>query len=529
MGHDDELSSFAAARWPVVVRTLVLLGAPPSYAAELAVTAVGGFLGRLGGRSDEDSWLDLDTVLVAETIEAWESDRTAWWDRPPPPSSSSRDDDGRDGESDDLGLRRALDELDTLTPAARARLVAAAAGLSREQVEDALGPDPDLGWSGAGTARAGPDLAALARGVPVGVARVDSAHALVRQSTRNCRTVAVTTLVLALVLAAVLTYVVLARDPQPAPSPTPPGSTGATPVPGSAGVAPGSRGVPVAWSDGRVVHLPDDGDRTDRRDRRPSGVLLAGVTSLAGTDRGVVTTDGAGRVVQVHTGGEVTTLGRTAPGRQAVATGSVASWVQAGTGELVVQVLGGGRDQVAVGRGARVVAIDGSRVYAETATGSVVVTARPTGTRGLRGVRARRSALLDVASDVRVGRRLDGLLEVAVPGGARFEVAGEGAVLSDDGRFLALRTGATLTLLDVGRQEPVPLPLPADAVVVDASFDDDGGLVLAMRRGPSLIPDGYGDRDARPGYDLVACSVPEVACEVRESTYDVDRPPVLSH
>jgi hypothetical protein len=39
MNHDGDFAAYVAARWPAVVRTLVLLGSPDDVAAEVGRTA----------------------------------------------------------------------------------------------------------------------------------------------------------------------------------------------------------------------------------------------------------------------------------------------------------------------------------------------------------------------------------------------------------------------------------------------------------------------------------------------------------
>ncbi|MDO9455694.1 hypothetical protein, partial [Nocardioides sp.] len=182
-----EVAAYADGRWPVVVRTLVLLGAPPRHAVALATEAVG----RLFHRSADDQWLDLDAVLAAEVVDVWEADRTAWW---------RRADLQVDEDLDGTGVPEALVLLDVLPPAERARLVVGAvAGLTSDQLDDVLGPAVSSPLVGAWR----DDLARVAVAIPVGDAHLDEARGLSDGRRRQGRGLAVAGLVAGLVAATV--------------------------------------------------------------------------------------------------------------------------------------------------------------------------------------------------------------------------------------------------------------------------------------------------------------------------------------
>ena len=290
---DAELTAYAAGRWPVVVRTLVLLGAPLPHAADLAVLAVA----RLLARCAEEDWLDLDAVLAAETVEVWERRPHAWWHRP-----ALRD----DGALAGTGVLEACAVLDALPPAERARLVVAARRRADAPSSSTTcsGPGPRRAWGPRGATtwptwprRCPSGTPGCGRPAPArpGVAAADArltAIALVgrpgrrrRRGGRRPR----------------------ARRPAagPAPQPAAASRTGEPAAPRR-----GPDLLPVAWYDGRRVHLSDrivtaaaaSQHRPRRRRRRgdrpgAGSLLVRGVGTVepwAGPRPGAVVSDPPG-------------------------------------------------------------------------------------------------------------------------------------------------------------------------------------------------------------------------------------------
>ena len=432
MRGDDELSAYVAGRWPVVVRTLVLLGAPPSYAEELAVTAAGRLLARLGGPTGDDSWWDLDALLLAETVEAWESDRTPWWRRADEPADLA------------AGLDE-LDALDLLTPAARARVVGAAvAGLSAEQLDEVLGPESAHRPVAADLVDLA-GLGALALAVPVGEPAVDAARARAARPVRRDRGLAVAGLVLGVAAAAALGWAGLrAVDPQPGPAPSAAQTSRATERSSLVREAPPARFtgrglVPAPWYDGRRVHLAG------------RAVAVRGVVAMARTGDGVVATDRAGRVLLVRDDGTVRALGRTRPGSVVVAdpTTSDVAWVDAASGSVVGR---GPAVRTAV-PGVDLVAVDGGRVVLDDIT----------------------SGILDVADGVQARQLVSDRVLVDTGSGAPVVVPGRGGSLSDDGRYLvtgdvAAQGDPLAVVVDVRTGSVVPFAITTDQTVRDAAF-----------------------------------------------------------
>ena len=518
-GHRGEVEAFAAGRWPVVVRTLVLLGAPLSHAPVLAAEAAGRFL----QRSTEDQWVDLDVVLAAEVVGAWEDDTTTWW------TDTGQQD---DAEAD---LVETLQRLDLLDPVTRARLVlASVAGLTADQLDAVLGPDS----TGAPALATADELAWVAASVPVDDARLDEARTRgVRR--RHGRGAVLAGGAAALVGAvAVVALAVDVVDPQPAESPdaaTPTASDGsAAPVLRAppVGTTRGPDLTPVAWYDGRRVHL------------RGRSVPVPGVRAMVRVGDGVVAVDAGGLVLRVNIVG-YEPVGRTGPGAVVVADAAQRSvaWVDASTGDVVVDGVGAGAGTAGSQRvldvpaGSRVVALDRDEVFVDG----------PTGPRRLdldgEPLASAPAGLLDVAGGTQVAQSDASTLTVTRPGAPALRLDGVGARIADGGGVLLTRDvdqgSAPLDVVyDLRTGQRLPVPLPAGAIVVDAAFDPAGRVtfVLARTSGSryAVVQPGESD-DLPPGFDLVVCDLdgPEgadgPACQGDASlVLDPDAPPVLA-
>jgi len=133
MRLDSDFAAYLAARWPVLVRMLVLLGARPDEAED----AVGAGLARayadwalISGGGDPD--VDVYRTVLA----AWARRPGRWWDARP---------DGADGAAGDPAPELAALErkLDRLTRDERLALVLRfAAGFGESQVAAVLDMDP---------------------------------------------------------------------------------------------------------------------------------------------------------------------------------------------------------------------------------------------------------------------------------------------------------------------------------------------------------------------------------------------------
>lgn len=499
---DAELTAYAAGRWPVVVRMLVLLGAPPPHAGDLAVRAVDRVLARCA----DEEWLDLDAVLAAETVEVWEDDRTDWWHHP-----GLRDDTALEGTR----VPASYAVLDALAPAERARLVVeAVAGLSAEQLDDVLGPGAPSRLGAAWRA----DLAQVAESIPVGEARLREVRA--RRSGGRRRGAVVATVVAGLVAAAGALVVGRALvDPQPAPVDSGPAATSGSSSP----VVPrGPDLLPVAWYDGRSVHLSD------------RIVVAPRLRSVARLGDGVIGVEAGGRVVLVLGVGTVEQVGATAPGARVVSdpTRAVAAWVDRDTGQLAVVRLDRGISRVALPPRTQVLAIDRDDVYVQS----------PSGTRRVRLDQldsvAALPGVVDAANGVLVREFGEGFVGADGVAGSDTTISfpGRDGWLSDDGGYLLTRnveSGAAppSVVYDLRARTAVPLPLPASSVVVDAAFatlSDLVTFVLARANGTEYPADWPRGQDYAPGFDLVVCDLSERTCQRDAQVFDTDVAPVLA-
>ncbi len=500
--------TFAVGRWPVVVRMLVLLGAPPRQAEDVATTAVGTFL----ERCEHDDWLDLDVTLTAVVVDTWERDRTPWWRRP-----ELRTDDELAG----TGVPEVLGTLDVLTPTQRARVVAGVvAALTPEQLDEALGaagPAPSGTWDD--------DVARLAPAIPVGEPRVAQARALLVERRRGGRRRVVAGVVAGLLVAVgLITVGVRAVDPQPVPDAAGGASTAAsTPRPSSSPSRPAYSGpdlVPVAWYDGRLVHLPG---RT---------VPVPRVVALVRVGDGVVATDDRGRVLHVGAGGAVETLGRTTPGARVVADPAAlaAAWVDATSGAVVVRSVRGRATVLPTGPDGRprVVALDDGTVFVDraggqplTRAGDVVALQAPDG-------------LLDVAGGTQARQRDPDLVQVS-SGHQASGVPGRDGTLSDDGDYLVTRdldaSGDPLrSVVDLEPGTPLPLDLGARALVRDAAFGEGTvTFVVEDHNGIQYPPDRPRGRGFIPGFTLVVCDLASVSCQAGVEVFGTNARPLLAH
>ena len=101
MRLDGDFAAYLAARWPVLVRLLVLLGGRPDEAEDAV---------RSGLALDYADWArisgsdDPDVYVYRSVLEAWNRRRGGWWAAPPP---------GPDGEPTPelAALQRQLDRL----------------------------------------------------------------------------------------------------------------------------------------------------------------------------------------------------------------------------------------------------------------------------------------------------------------------------------------------------------------------------------------------------------------------------------
>lgn len=478
----------ATSRWPVLVRTLVLLGLPLAEAERVAALAVATVVASTGADDHDDH----DVALFAAALDAWERDAEPWWREP---TASGLDE----------PLERSLDLLD---PAARARLVLEqVARLAPQQVDEVV-----LGSLTAAPAGLAPAVAAAAEAIEV----AGPVPGEVERVSRSRRRTAVAAGVAA---AAVLVagVVVLGGGGE---DPSPDGVGEATvglprELPISDRVL---ARVPVPWYDGTSLHV---GDVT---------VELPGLGELEVASDGVAGVLDDGTVIVVNLSGGVTTLG-TAP--DGVIAGSPSSpgiaWIDE-AGSLVVANTPSSRLDMPLPAGAVVVGRDGPTTYVDLPDGHLEV--QDAG----RYVRRAGPAPVAAAGGVRVDERVGGSAAGLVVTGASDDLELDWldeVGLSEDGRYLFGIRGAVGvdTVVDLGSGREVRLAITEDRQVVDAAFgepDDPDALVLVLPL-PDTQVRRLGARTDFPGFELVSCWLPRATCEsiVRLDTYEI--PPRLAH
>ena len=131
MTDDRDFTSYVAARWTPLVRSLVALGAPLAAAHRSAAET----LSRCHDAWDErDAWVDLDVHVFQDLVNRWEHRRDAWWERPL-----------GDDEVEALtaagwpGVEAELDRIDV--PDRKALVLHAVGGLTEAQVLDVAGAE----------------------------------------------------------------------------------------------------------------------------------------------------------------------------------------------------------------------------------------------------------------------------------------------------------------------------------------------------------------------------------------------------
>jgi DNA-directed RNA polymerase specialized sigma24 family protein len=149
MRLDGDFAAYLAARWPVLVRLLVLLGGRTDEAEDAV---------RSGLALDYADWArisrsdDPDVYVYRSVLEAWDRRPGGWWNAPPP---------GPEGEPTPelAALERQLDRLTGLER--RALVLRFASGLSESQVAQVLDAPPGAVRDLAARALARVDLAAV--------------------------------------------------------------------------------------------------------------------------------------------------------------------------------------------------------------------------------------------------------------------------------------------------------------------------------------------------------------------------------
>ncbi|HEX6148533.1 RNA polymerase sigma factor [Nocardioides sp.] len=459
---DNEFAAFLAARWPLLVRTLVLLGVPERVAHGVAEDALSRVYPDFSRLSREE---DLDVAVYRELFDARDrharhqetSEDAGGADQPEAAPPSDVPEWMGDPQERLEQLRAALD---TMTPQEREVVVLQhVAELSDDQVADVLerpmGAPPRL---------AAPDVRLALEAIPVDPLHAgDVADAArVRRRRLWTRTGGV---LLGLVLVALAATWVADRldtvgDVQAADNP-----------------------LPVAWYAEGTLHLSE------------VTVGVRPVLELVGVPDGVVLTNDRAQVLFIEHDGDQQQIGDTVTGTSLVVepdNGWVA-WADPGDGdpELVVYDTRVG-DEVgrrsladpASGGGQPVgdshaVAIDGERVYFRTRDTDFAWAPLTGEAFALSG------ELVDIAAGARISRAPDpaALIVQAQPFDTGRLIVGTDARLTPDGRYVMADVDEDLAVFDVATGEEVPrMHSPSDEGRSWTYVGDDTFLVTVLHK-----------------------------------------------
>lgn len=456
MRDGAEFASYMVARWPAIVRTLVLLGAPPDDAeadAREGLTRCLPGWDRVRREDDVDVWV-YRTVLEARGRASGGA----------PPDGEAVVDPTISDLEDRVELLRVLAAaLDRLPPEEREAVVLRfVAELDTGQVADVLGVGYDVVEErvGAALATVDPTFREASEAIPLRRAPVGEVVALARSRRRRRWRWTAGGLAAVLAVVALGTWAGTRPDDElPAPV-----------------VTEEANPADLAWYANGVLHLAR------------VTVELPQLREMVEVPDGVVYADRAGRVVLVDGLGELTGLGRTVPGVPiaALAERGWVTWLDGeGDPELVVHDTIARREiaRLPVGAGARPVAVDQDKIYFDADGASFAWTA---------GERAPepepRDGLLDVSSAVRASTFSETSIMITQPlFDIEVTVPGVGAVVSPDGDHVMTRVDLDLPdelrVYEAATGEQVDVGISRDDVALAAAFgpDDTVSFVLARR------------------------------------------------
>lgn len=531
MNHDGDFAAYLAARWPAVVRTLVLLGSPDDAAETVGRTAFARCY-PVWGQIRRD--VDIDDDVYRAVLEARAGSRWRRHHVPVGPADDSEPSDDTDLPGPVL-LRRALEaQLRNLTPDVRQVLVLRfVADLSDPQVADLLDESVDAVRLLVADGLAEMDLGLLERvagevlgdawridnpstgdlfreasaGIDVPPPPIKESMALARALRRRRHLRSVTSFGVVAALVAVGSWV--GSRPDAAAELRP------------AVVTRAENPAPVAWWANGVLHLEH------------VMIELPPVTDLAEVTGGAVYGDEQGRVVFVADDGARTTLGRKVPSAPLVVSdeqGWVA-WVDPGDDapallvyDLTARALlaqqplpASPSAPDAPDGGSHPIALDRRMVFYESPRGAFSWSP-PDGDPYALG----HDELLDVASATTVWQEAPGTIKIVQPVfNVSFEDTGEGAMLSADGTWVLSRTsvdGSTdlfgaVHLYDARSGDPVPTGLAAEDVAVAATFGERHEVVYVIaHRGDSPAAGEFLRSSFSGPYEIRTCDLELGGC-----------------
>ena len=510
MSRDDsEFAAYLAARWPALVRTLVLLEVPERTAHRVAEDALARIHPDFPRLSREE---DVDVAVYRELFDARDRHAKRHPDGPTP-TEAALDPDRADDVPEWLAepqerLEQLRAALDSMTPADRAVVVLRhVAELTDDQVADVLETYP-----GARLRLAAQDVRLALEAIPVDHLRpgavADTARARRRRLWTRTGGVAAG---LALVLVSASWF--------------------AARLDTVGDVAPARNPLDVAWYANGTLHLADVTVGT-----RP-------VLQLVTVPGGAVLTDDQGQVLLVEEDGEQVPIGETVPGTPLVVepdNGWVA-WADPGAGEPELVAFDtrvgeevGRRSLAEPGRGggqpvgeSGPIAIDGERVFYRVRDRDFAWEPLPGEAFALSG------ALVDTAAGARVSRVAapDELLVQAQPFDTGRLVVGNDARLTPDGRYVMAALDDDLVVYDAATGEEVPrLHSPSDQALSWTYVGDDTFLITVLHR---LQDKRYQDTLQMPDqgdYRIYECVLgrADPCVEVHRVTRDSADPPVLA-
>jgi hypothetical protein len=457
---DSTFASYAAARWPRLVRVGVLLGATPERATELAratLTRCAPWWERASRESDVDAWTW--TTLLDLWRHVPDADRDTEVPEPDP------------AHPDPDRARAALAELlEILRGQAADRRTATV-------LAEVAGLDDGLASALAGPGRPRPlrirdDLLLDAvSAVPVGLAPVDEVLEHVAATRRRRRVVGVVAVGVALAVVTLLSWRTGDEPPRP-PSPD---------------VVRTDNPAPVPWYANGELHVAR------------AVVTVPGITTLVDVRDGVVYGDEAGDVVLVSDDGEVSTIGHHPPGDPVVGSDE-RGWVTwaSPTPQGLDLVVYDTRSHREIGRhvldaspgdtaddGIVPVAVDQLFVYYRDQRGQWKW--QP-GTGGAAEVAG--APLLDVSAAVRLSQAGPGFVTALQPlFDSETGMDGTGGLLSSDGNYLITHVDhprvATVRVYDVRDGSRFDTGLGPRDVAQASTFAPDGDVVYVVAHRPN--------------------------------------------
>lgn len=452
MDDGTDFASYADARWPALVRTLVLLGHEPAEADEIAVSALSrcvASFGRVAREGDVDVWI-YRTLLAARSDTKVDPAAVPELAAVGPVTVP-------DLEERRSRLRHLTLDLEALPPLVReATVLAIAADLDDFQVADVLGSEEAQPVGGRSFAL---DHDAL-EAIPVRSAPID--EIVGRWHERRRRRTRLVAIGVAAVLVVVAVGTWLGTRPPVDELPTPEVTEQTNPA-------------DFAWYANHELHLDE------------VTVELPQLTSIVEVPDGAVVADREGRVLLVDQAGKVTRLGLTR--RASIVVGSddrgLVAWISAEDGrpELIVHDTVRGRELArhTVLDDAQLVALDGDEVFylAQNRTWSWAFdTSLEPGTEpgGL---------VTDIASRVRAAQFSDTSVLVSQPlFDIQITVPGSDPMLSPDGDFLLTRVDYGLPdevrLYVAASGEEISTGVEREEIAVAASFGDDHTITYVI-------------------------------------------------